>query len=85
MSSWVDPTQGPAHLEFARKHWAAMMPHSCSGGYVNYLGNDSDDEVIRGTFGRNYERLAAVKAKYDPTNFFHLNQNVKPATVAGNQ
>lgn len=81
MSTWVDVTGADTHIEFARKHWAAMMPYSCSGGYVNYLGNDSDEEAIRGTFGHNYERLAAVKAKYDPGNFFHLNQNVKPATA----
>ena len=60
-----------------------MLPFSCSGGYVNYLGNDSDEGTIRGTFGKNYDRLAAVKAKYDPTNFFRLNQNVKPAQAAG--
>ena len=83
MSTWVNPAEGAAHIDFARKYWKAMLPSSCSGGYVNYLGNDSDDETIRGTFGRNYDRLAAVKAKYDPTNFFRLNQNVKPAQAAG--
>ena len=83
MSTWVDVADGPDHIEFARKHWKAMQPFSCSGGYVNYLGNDSDDETIRDTFGKNYDRLAAVKAKYDPANFFRLNQNVKPAQAAG--
>ncbi len=79
MSTWVNPPEAATHIEFARKHWNSMLPHSSSGGYVNYLSNDSDDELIRGTFGNNYQRLAAVKAKYDPTNFFHFNQNVKPA------
>jgi FAD/FMN-containing dehydrogenase len=83
MATWTNPPEAATHVEFARKHWTSMLPHSSSGGYVNYLSNDSDDELIRGTFGKNYERLAAVKAKYDPTNFFHLNQNVKPAMRAG--
>jgi FAD/FMN-containing dehydrogenase len=85
MSTWTNPPEAATHIEFARKHWTAMLPYSSSGGYVNYLSNDSDEELIRGTFGKNYDRLAAVKAKYDPTNFFHLNQNVKPAGAKASQ
>jgi FAD/FMN-containing dehydrogenase len=85
MATWTNPAEAATHVEFARKHWNAMLPHSTSGGYVNYLSNDCDDDVIRGTFAGNYDRLAAVKAKYDPTNFFHLNQNVKPVAQAGGE
>lgn len=83
MSTWINPAEAATHIEFARRHWKSMLPHSSSGGYVNYLSNDSDGELIRSTFGRNYDRLAAVKSKYDPANFFHLNQNVKPVAMSG--
>jgi FAD/FMN-containing dehydrogenase len=82
MATWTKPAEAAIHMEFARRHWGAMLPHAVSGGYVNYLSNDSDDDLIRNTFGKNYDRLATVKAKYDPANFFHLNQNVKPSAAA---
>ena len=47
------------------------------GVYVNYLGNDGEGR-IRASYGANYERLVALKNKYDPTNLFRLNQNIKP-------
>jgi FAD/FMN-containing dehydrogenase len=47
------------------------------GVYVNFLG-DEGEERIRASYGVNYERLVALKDRYDPTNFFHLNQNIKP-------
>jgi FAD/FMN-containing dehydrogenase len=46
--------------------------------YVNYLGDEGESRVMA-AYGANYERLAALKKKYDPTNFFRLNQNIKPA------
>jgi hypothetical protein len=52
---------------------------SANGVYVNYLGDEGDARV-RAAYGPNYERLVALKKKYDPTNFFHLNQNIKPTT-----
>ena len=55
------------------------MPHSGSdGGYVNFMSSDDDDRVPA-NYGVNYERLAAVKASYDPENVFHVNQNITPA------
>jgi hypothetical protein len=54
-----------------------MRPFS-SGAYVlNFLGEEGED-TIKGAYGPNYERLVAVKKKCDPTNFFSLNQNIKP-------
>ena len=50
-------------------------------GYVNFLGNEGEERV-RAAYGVNYERLVALKNKYDPTNFFSLNQNIRP-TVKG--
>jgi len=54
---------------------------SIEAAYVNYLG-EVDEEGIRAAYGKKYERLAALKEKYDPTNFFCTNQNIKPSGSA---
>jgi hypothetical protein len=56
-----------------------MRPFSTGGVYANNLGDEGTDRV-QAAFGENYTKLAAIKRKYDPTNFFRLNQNVMPAT-----
>jgi len=70
---------GQAHLHraWARTFWTAMQPFASSGVYVNFLGNEGDERV-RAAYGVNYERLVALKNTYDPTNFFSLNQNIRP-------
>jgi FAD/FMN-containing dehydrogenase len=55
-----------------------MQPFVGGGRYVNYLGDDEQGEVAA-AYGPNYRRLAQIKAKYDPENFFRMNQNVLPA------
>ena len=55
-----------------------MQPFTERGVYVNNMGEEPDDQV-RAAYGANYDRLATVKKKYDPTNFFRLNQNIRPA------
>jgi FAD/FMN-containing dehydrogenase len=49
------------------------------GAYVNFMMDEGQDR-IRATYRDNYDRLATVKARYDPTNLFHVNQNIHPAT-----
>jgi FAD/FMN-containing dehydrogenase len=73
-------TEGPSepHIAWSRAMAAALEPHTEAGIYVNFLA-DEGQERIRASYGVNYERLAAVKRRYDPTNFFHLNQNILPA------
>ncbi|MDJ1434525.1 FAD-binding oxidoreductase [Halostagnicola sp. A-GB9-2] len=77
----VDPD--PANFEemkdWARNYWQALHEHSAGGSYVNFMMEEGQDR-IRATYGDNYERLQKVKAKYDPDNFFHVNQNIEPAT-----
>jgi hypothetical protein len=56
-----------------------MRPFVAEGVYVNYVGGDEGDERVRAAYGRiKYDRLVALKTKYDPTNFFRLNQNIAP-------
>ena len=77
LAQWTDPGESPRHVEWARNLADSMRPFS-SGGYVlNFLGEEGED-TIKGAYGPNYERLMGVKRKYDPTNFFSLNQNIKP-------
>jgi FAD/FMN-containing dehydrogenase len=67
------------HIRWARETWQAMRPFA-SGVYVNYLGQEGEDRVKAAYGVAKYERLVALKNKYDPTNFFRLNQNIKPTT-----
>jgi hypothetical protein len=80
-SSWEDPDHADKHIEWTRALLAAMDPYTMESSYLNDLGRaeDEGEPAIRAAFGANYARLAALKAKYDPTNFFRHNQNVKPA------
>jgi len=55
-----------------------MAPHMASGRYVNYFNDDEQDDVVAAAYGLNYPRLRAIKTKYDPENFFHLSQNIRP-------
>jgi FAD/FMN-containing dehydrogenase len=76
---WDDPEDNEANIKWVRDYYDAIHPHSGSdGGYINFMSDDDDDRVAE-NYGRNYERLAAVKATYDPGNLFHVNQNIVPA------
>lgn len=74
---WDDPADDEANMRWARELWNAVRPFSTGGVYANNLG-DEGDERVRDAYGANYARLAAVKKQYDPTNFFRLNQNIRP-------
>jgi FAD/FMN-containing dehydrogenase len=78
LSQWSDPADSAANIQWARACFAAMEPFLERGVYVNDLGDEGEDRV-RAAFGSNYDRLATVKQKYDPTNLFRVNQNVRPA------
>jgi hypothetical protein len=81
LAQWTDPAESPRHIGWARGLADAMRPFS-SGAYVlNFLGDEGED-TIKATFGPNYDRLVAIKKKYDPKNFFRLNQNIKPGENA---
>ena len=78
VSQWVDPADSEKNVGWARDFWRALHPFAGDGVYVNDLSHDDGDRV-RIAYGSNYERLAALKKKYDPANFFHLNPNIKPS------
>jgi FAD/FMN-containing dehydrogenase len=73
-----DPAPLPAYREWVRDYWAALLPHSAGGGYVNFLMDEGEERVASSYMG-NQKRLAEIKAKYDPENLFRVNQNIKPA------
>jgi FAD/FMN-containing dehydrogenase len=77
ISIWEDPADDEANIHWAREVWAAMRPYSTGAVYVNNLGDEGENRV-QAAYGDNYPRLIALKNKYDPTNFFHLNQNIRP-------
>jgi FAD/FMN-containing dehydrogenase len=73
-----DPKNNERMAEWAKDYWLALHPYSAGGGYVNMI-MDEGEERVKAAYRDNYARLAQIKAKYDPHNFFHVNQNIKPA------
>ena len=59
------------------RQWDALHPYSMGGAYVNFMMDEGDDRV-RASYGDHYDRLAAIKATYDPDNVFRVNQNIRP-------
>jgi hypothetical protein len=80
-SVWPDAADDGANIAFTRRAWEETRRFSKDGRlYLNFAGHGEDNaELVRGAFGRNYPRLAAIKAKYDPENLFRFNQNIAPA------
>jgi FAD/FMN-containing dehydrogenase len=79
-SSCIDSARIDACKDWARGLWSAMRPHSTGGVYVNFLTEDEGDDRTLEAYGKEkYDRLAALKLKYDPTNLFRVNRNIAPA------
>ena len=78
-STWVDPADDERNVAWTRRVWDDLRPYSDGGVYLNFPGFQEEGQALmRAQFGRNYERLASIKHKYDPTNLFRLNQNITP-------
>lgn len=75
---WGQPDQDDECISWARQFFEATAPHATGGVYVNFMTAD-EQERVRAAYGGNYDRLAALKAKYDPGNLFQSNMNIKPA------
>jgi FAD/FMN-containing dehydrogenase len=78
---WTEAADDAGYIGWARSVYDATAPFATAGAYVNFLTADEQDRV-RAAYGPNYDRLAAIKAKYDPTNLFRVNQNIRPAPAA---
>jgi hypothetical protein len=76
MAQWTDPAETAMHVGWVRDTYDAFEPHS-SGMHLLNFQSEAGDDVVRAAFGKNYARLSDVKRKYDPANFFSLNQNIK--------
>ena len=75
----ADPAKAPALKKWGRDYWNAVHPFNLGGAYVNFMMDDEIDGRVQASYGANYQKLAAVKQKYDPKNFFRVNQNIRPA------
>ena len=73
-----DPANGGKITDWAKAYYNALHPFGAGGAYLNFMMEEGEDR-IRATYKGNYNRLAAIKAKYDPGNFFSVNQNIRPA------
>jgi FAD/FMN-containing dehydrogenase len=73
-----DPSKAGMLKDWAISYWEALHPTSAGGAYVNMM-MDEGQERVEASYGPNYKRLTQVKAKYDPENVFHVNQNIRPA------
>jgi hypothetical protein len=80
LSSWLDPAADGVNIRWTRDLAEAMQPFSSGGAYITQMGVEAEEgaERIKAAYGSNYERLAALKMKYDPTNLFRHNQNIRP-------
>lgn len=74
-----NPENNEQISKWAREYWQALHPHSGGASYINFMMEEGQ-ERIQAAYGGNYEHLREIKAKYDPDNFFHINQNIEPKT-----
>ena len=81
-ATWAEPEETAPNIAWARAAWADMQRFNSGGLYLNFAGFGEEKEaLVRAGYGPNYERLAELKATYDPTNLFRMNQNIRPAAV----
>ena len=83
LTQWTDPADSERHVAWTRRFAEAMAPYRSGAYLLNFLDREEGDDLVRAAFGGNYERLVTIKTKYDPTNFFRINQNIVPAETAG--
>ncbi|HWC15833.1 MAG TPA: BBE domain-containing protein, partial [Terriglobales bacterium] len=79
ISQWSDRADSRRQIDWTRELWSNIEPHTTGAAMINHLNTEDVPERIRASYGGNYEKLATIKKKYDPTNFFRLNANIQPA------
>jgi FAD/FMN-containing dehydrogenase len=78
LGQWTAPAISDRCIAWTRQAYADMAPFFAATRYVNYLDEDDAGDPVAAAYGPNFDRLQQIKAKYDPDNFFHLNQNIRP-------
>ena len=78
LSQWTEAGESEHHTAWTRQIWGNVEPLISGTAYVNHIASDDKPEKVRASYGGNYEKLVALKDKYDPTNLFHLNPNIAP-------
>ena len=81
IAQWTDPAADEANIRWTRESWHAAQPFVSQAVYANHMTADESEERVRAAYGSKYERLAGLKAKYDPTNLFRMNHNIPPLTA----
>jgi FAD/FMN-containing dehydrogenase len=79
---WEDPGQDEQAVRWARGTCEAMKPYSVGATYLNFLGDEGEDRIVSGYGRENYDRLAKVKAEFDPDAVFHLHHPIRPLAAA---
>jgi hypothetical protein len=74
-----DP-ESERHIAWTRAAWGELKPHATGGVYVNFLTEEEGEDRVRAAYRGSFDRLARVKASYDPDNLFRVNKNIAPAT-----
>jgi FAD/FMN-containing dehydrogenase len=80
LCQWMEPAISDRCIAWARQTYIDMTPFFASARYVNYLDDDDVGDPVAAAYGPNYRRLQQLKTKYDPDNFFHMNQNIRPSS-----
>jgi FAD/FMN-containing dehydrogenase len=80
-AEWDDPADDQINIRWARELWAALQPFAHDAVYLNYVADEGDEREarVRAAYGANYDRLVELKRKYDPTNLFRVNHNIRPS------
>jgi hypothetical protein len=78
LTQWLDAAMTDRCIAWTRDTYAQMEPFAAAGRYVNYLGDDEGIDPVPAAYGSNFRRLRELKSKYDPKNFFRMNQNIRP-------
>jgi hypothetical protein len=82
LANWADPSADPGNISWVRGLFKKLRPAMKPGVYVNFMSGDEQDRVPE-AYHERWDRMVAVKTRYDPENFFRLNQNVRPRELAG--
>ena len=78
-TTWSDPADSELNIGWTRRHWDELHRFSSGSLYLNFPGfGEQNDQLVQDAYGANYQRLVALKRRYDPHNLFRMNQNIDP-------